>query len=92
MLCFAVEEEEIEDTLFLYQVDIEELIPPKPAEAVLNPYYRVADLYEPCDNSITQFGSANVSTIRGLGEGIMLAGLDSASVVVSEWRVRSELK
>lgn len=60
------------------------LEPPPPTNFQYNPYYEVADIYEPCDgNTNTPFGSAIVNITRGHGEGVLLSDLSSNKVVVS---------
>lgn len=79
---FAVPLEEIEETIFKYQEDIVELLPNPPSYK--NPYYRVADVYEPCDDSVTfSNGQGIVNITRGHGQGMKLSELGAADVTVS---------
>ena len=77
---FLVDDEEIEKTVFNYKTEIKELIPVKPDNTEYNPFYQVADFYEPCRNSTTQyeqFDTEVVQTWRGHGLGIQLSNLSS---------------
>ena len=79
-----VPEEEIAETIFKYQEDIVELLPNPPS--FKNPYYRVADMYEPCDDSVTfTNGQGIVNVTRGHGQGIDLSQLASADLAVSDF-------
>lgn len=40
-----------------------------------NPYYEVADIYEPCDNTAENFGAASKPISRGHGSGVHLKEL-----------------
>lgn len=66
----------------MYQDDIVELLPIPPSAK--NPYYTVADVYEPCDDSVTfTNGIGIVNITRGHGQGIDISELNAADVTVS---------
>ena len=70
-----VPDQEIEVTIFKYHKDLEDLVPPMPPDVPMNPYYEVADVYEPCNNSKTEFGDSIVEIIRGIGYGVWLSNI-----------------
>lgn len=73
------------DTVFSYNKDIEQLLPNLPS--VKNPYYRIADVYEPCDGFSTDFDTAVVNITRGHGTGVTVNTLLQENIEVKSRRV-----